>query len=41
MRIAAADGDIDPSEIRMVENFGKALELKPSEISAIIEAAKK
>jgi uncharacterized tellurite resistance protein B-like protein len=40
MRIAAADGDIDPSEIRMVENFGKALELKPAEVSAIIEAAK-
>jgi uncharacterized tellurite resistance protein B-like protein len=41
MRIAAADGDIDPSEIRMVENFGKALELRPAEVSAIIEAGKK
>ncbi|MBI3134160.1 MAG: TerB family tellurite resistance protein [Bacteroidetes bacterium] len=40
MRIAAADGDIDPSEVRMVENFGKALELKPAEVAAIIEEAK-
>jgi len=40
MRIAAADGDIDPSEIRMVENFGKALELKPAEVAAIIEEVK-
>lgn len=41
MRIAAADGDIDPSEIRMVENFGKALELKPAEVAAIIDEMKK
>ncbi len=38
MKIASADGDIDPSEIRMVENFGKALELKPAEVAQIIEA---
>lgn len=40
MMIAAADGDIDPMEISMVENFGKALEMKPAEIRAIIESVK-
>lgn len=35
MKIAAADGNIDPSELRMIENFGKALELKPAEIAEI------
>lgn len=36
MMIAAADGDIDPSEIRMVESFGKSLELRPAEVKEII-----
>ena len=40
MQIAAADGAIDPSEIRMVENFGKALEMKPAEVKVIIESIK-
>lgn len=40
MQIAAADGEIDPSEIRMVENFGKALEMTPAEVRAIIESIK-
>lgn len=40
MKIAAADGDVDPSEIRMVENFGKALELKPGEVANIIESVR-
>ena len=35
MKIAAADGNIDPSELRLVESFGKALEMRPTEISAI------
>lgn len=38
MMIAAADDDIDPSEIRMVENFGKALDMKPAEVKTIIES---
>jgi tellurite resistance protein len=40
MMIAAADGDIDATEISMVENFGKALELKPAQVKAIIESVK-
>jgi len=40
MMIAASDGDIDPSEVRMVENFGKALELKPAEVKEIISSIK-
>ncbi len=40
MMIAAADGDIDPTEISMVENFGKALEMKPAEVRVIIQSAK-
>lgn len=40
MQIAAADGDIDPAEIRMVENFGKALEMTTSEVRTIIESIK-
>lgn len=40
MMIAASDGDIDPSELRMVENFGKALELRPNEVREIIDAIK-
>ena len=36
MMIAAADGDIDPSEIRMVENFGRSLEMRPAEVKEII-----
>jgi uncharacterized tellurite resistance protein B-like protein len=39
MMIAAADGDIDATEISMVQNFGKALELKPAQVRAIIDAA--
>lgn len=38
MMIAAADGDIDPTEISMVQNFGKALELKPAQVKAIIDS---
>ena len=38
MMIAAADGDIDPSEIKMVEQFGQALEMRPSEVKQIIDA---
>ena len=41
MMIAASDGDIDPSEVRMVENFGRALEIRPSETKEIIESFKK
>ena len=37
MMIAAADGDIDPAEINMVRNFGKALEMKPAEVSALVD----
>lgn len=40
MMIAAADGDIDPSEVKMVEDFGRALEMRPSEIRQIIETIK-
>ncbi|NOQ73316.1 MAG: zinc-ribbon domain-containing protein [Crocinitomix sp.] len=40
MMIAAADGDIDPTEISMVQNFGKALELKPAQVKAIIDLVK-
>ncbi|MFT5820175.1 MAG: putative tellurite resistance protein B-like protein [Crocinitomix sp.] len=40
MMIAAADGDIDPTEISMVQNFGKALELKPAHVKAIIDSVK-
>ena len=40
MMIAAADGDIDPSEVRMVENFGKALDMRPSEVKIIIASIK-
>ncbi|OIQ37329.1 MAG: hypothetical protein BM555_01065 [Crocinitomix sp. MedPE-SWsnd] len=40
MMIAASDGDIDPSEVRMVENFGKALELRTLEVREIIESIK-
>lgn len=36
MMIAASDGDIDPSEIRMVESFGKSLEMRPAEVKEII-----
>lgn len=41
MNIAAADGDIDPAEVRMVESFGKALEMKPAEIAAVIDEFKR
>jgi len=41
MMIAASDGDIDPSEVRMVEDFGRALEIRPSETKEIIESFKK
>jgi uncharacterized tellurite resistance protein B-like protein len=40
MMIAAADGDIDATEISMVQNFGKALELKPAQVRAIIDSVK-
>lgn len=40
MMIAASDGDIDPSEVRMVENFGKALKMKPAEVRTIIDSIK-
>lgn len=40
MMIAAADGDIDATEVSMVENFGKALELKPAQVRSIIESVK-
>jgi uncharacterized tellurite resistance protein B-like protein len=40
MMIAAADGDIDPTEISMVQNFGKALEMKPAQVKAIIDSVK-
>jgi uncharacterized tellurite resistance protein B-like protein/uncharacterized Zn finger protein (UPF0148 family) len=40
MMIAASDGDIDPSEVRMVENFGKALELRTLEVREIIDSIK-
>jgi len=40
MMIAAADGDVDPTEISMVENFGKALELKHAQVKAIIQSVK-
>lgn len=40
MMIAASDGDIDPSEISMVESFGKALEMKPAEVRSIIDSVK-
>lgn len=36
--IAAADGDIDATEISMVQNFGKALELKPAQLRVIIDS---
>jgi uncharacterized tellurite resistance protein B-like protein len=38
MMIAAADGDIDPSEVKMVEQFGQALEMRPSDVKQIIDA---
>ncbi|MDG2440763.1 MAG: TerB family tellurite resistance protein [Crocinitomicaceae bacterium] len=38
MMIAAADGDIDATEISMVQNFGKALELKPAQLRVIIDS---
>ncbi len=41
MMIAASDGDIDISEINMVENFGKALEMKTARVNEIIESIKK
>lgn len=41
MMIAAADGDIDPTEVSMVENFGKALELKPAQVKAIVDSVKR
>jgi uncharacterized tellurite resistance protein B-like protein len=37
MMIAAADGDIDPSELKMVKKFGEALEMRPAEVKAIID----
>ncbi|MEX1000999.1 MAG: TerB family tellurite resistance protein [Crocinitomicaceae bacterium] len=37
MMIAASDGDIDEAEVRMVENFGKALEMRMSEVKEIIQ----
>ena len=40
MMIAASDGDIDPSEVRMVEQFGKALDMRPAEVRTIIESVK-
>lgn len=40
MMIAASDGDIDPSEVRMVERFGKALDMRPAEVKSIIESVK-
>ena len=40
MMIAASDGDIDPSEVRMVEQFGKALDMRPTEVKAIIDSVK-
>lgn len=40
MMIAASDGDIDPSEVKMVEQFGQALEMRPAEIKTIIEEVK-
>ncbi|MFT4601809.1 MAG: putative tellurite resistance protein B-like protein [Arenicella sp.] len=40
MMIAASDGDLDPAELRMVENFGKALELRTLEVREIIASIK-
>ena len=40
MMIAASDGEIDPSEVRMVENYGKALELRTLEVREIIDSIK-
>ena len=40
MMIAAADGDIDPSEVAMVENFGKALDMTPTEVRSIVNSIK-
>ena len=37
MMIAAADGDIDPSELKMVKKFGEALEMRSAEVKAIID----
>lgn len=40
MMIAASDGDIDPSEVRMVEQFGRSLEMRPTEVREIIDSIK-
>jgi uncharacterized tellurite resistance protein B-like protein len=40
MMIAASDGDIDPLEVRMVEQFGRALYMRPGTVKEIIESIK-
>ena len=37
MMIAAADGDIDASEVKMVQKFGELLELRPADVKAIMD----